>query len=108
VDKQWLRDTAAYLHGLSESAGSPFSWFSGHGTPTQVRRSYFCTPMACGMPASCCACEVLNRQLGMCVCRMCVCSVDWPQHVAGRWVCSQVLQGGLLYDAVDACCCAGC
>uniref|UniRef100_A0A383WE90 Ammonium transporter AmtB-like domain-containing protein n=1 Tax=Tetradesmus obliquus TaxID=3088 RepID=A0A383WE90_TETOB len=27
VDKQWLRDTAAYIRGLSESTHSPVSWF---------------------------------------------------------------------------------
>lgn len=52
VDKQWLRDTAAYARRLSESTHSPVSWFfwawnanSGKAQPLLARRC------CCDMPA---------------------------------------------------------
>jgi hypothetical protein len=51
VDKQWLRDTAAYLRGLSESAGSPLSWFFWAWNANSGRR-WFCMPVTCSTHAS--------------------------------------------------------
>jgi hypothetical protein len=48
VDKQWLRDTAAYLRSLSESAGSPLSWFFwAWNANSGTAHLLFTTNMAC-------------------------------------------------------------